>query len=106
VPGTVIKYIDTINNDTNSSLKDAKVSNPIDKNLVLVKGSEGSKVKFKTLYSIDGGKSFDEPSKLFVKDKNGKKHQATVKDYNAIEFILSEVPAHSKVDVEYKVKLK
>jgi len=106
VPGTIIKYVDTIHNDTNTSLKDAKVSNPINKNLVLVKGSESSKVKFKTLYSVDGGKSFNEPSKLFVKAKNGKKRQATVKDYNAIQFILSEVPAHSKVNVEYKVKLK
>jgi len=106
VPGTIIKYVDTINNNTNANLKNAVVSNPIDKNLVFINGSQSSKVKLITLYSIDGGKSFDEPSKLFVKDKNGKKRQATAKDYNAIQFILSDVPAHSKVDVEYKVKLK
>ena len=106
VPGTIIKYVDTISNNTDNSLKDVKVSHPIDKNLLLIKGSENSKVKFKVLYSVDGGKSFNEPSKLFVKDKNGKEHLATVKDYNALSFVLSEVPAHSKVDIEYKVKLK
>jgi len=106
VPGDIVKYVDTINNDTDKELTDVKVKNPINKNVVLVKGSEKSNAKFTTLYSIDGGKSYATADKLFIKGKDGVKKMATVKDYNALEFTVDKVPAHSKVDVEFKVKIK
>ena len=106
VPGDIVKYVDTINNNTDKELTDVKVKNPINKNVVLVKGSEKSNAKFTTLYSIDGGKNYATADKLFIKGKNGVKKIATVKDYNALEFTVNKVPAHSKVDVEFKVKIK
>jgi len=106
VPNDIIKYINTITNDKNESLANAKITNPIDPNLEFIADSAKSKAKFSAKYSVDGGKSFSEPSKLFVKDKKGKKIQAQAKHYNAIEFIVDEVPAKSKVEVSYKVKLK
>ena len=106
VPGDIVKYVNTINNDSDKELTTVKVSDPINKNVFLVKGSEKSSAKFKTLYSIDGGKSYATAGKLFIKGKNGAKKLATVKDYNALEFTVDKVPAHSKVDVEFKVKIK
>ena len=106
VPGDIVKYVNSINNDTDKELTNVKVSDPINKNVILVKGSEKSSAKFNTLYSIDGGKSYARADKLFIKGKNGIKKIATVKDYNALEFTVDKVPAHSKVDVEFKVKIK
>ena len=106
VPGTVIKYVDTISNDTDEALTDAKVSNPINKNLLFVAGSAASKAKFSVRYSVDGGKHYDLPAKLFVIGKDKKRRQAQPKDYSAILFSVDRVPPHSKVDVSFKVKLK
>lgn len=106
VPKDIVKYIDTITNNTNSDLESVKVKNSIDPNTILIKNSAKSNAKFKTLYSIDGGKTFAKASELFVKDKSGKKRLATIKDYNAIEFIVDKVPAKSKIDIEFKVKIK
>ena len=106
VPGTVIKYVDSITNDSDQPLMAARVANPIDPNLLFVAASAESKAKFAVKYSVDGGKHFDDPKNLFVKDKKGKKVQAQPKHYNAIEFVVDEVPAKSKVEVSYRVKLK
>ena len=106
IPGTVVKYVDTITNDTDEVLTDARVSNPINENLLFVEGSAASKAKFSVKYSVDGGKHYGLPAQLFVIGKDKKKHQAQAKDYNAIEFVVAQVPAHSKVDVSFKVKLK
>ncbi len=106
VPGTIIKYVDTITNDSDQPLMAARVANPIDPNLLFVAGSAASKAKFGVKYSVDGGKHYDDPQNLFVQDKKGKKVQAQPKHYTAIEFIVDEVPAKSQVEVSYKVKLK
>ena len=106
VPSDIVKYVNRITNDTDKELTNVKVSDPINKNVVLVKGSEKSSAKFTTLYSIDGGKNYTTTDKLFIKGKNGAKKLATAKDYNALEFTVDKVPAHSKVDVEFKVKIK
>jgi len=106
VPGTVVKYVNTITNDTDEALTAVKVSNPINKNLLFVEGTAASKAKFSVSYSVDGGKHYAVPSKLFVIGKDKKKHPAQAKDYNAILFSVDEVPAHSKIDVSFKVKLK
>jgi len=106
VPGTVVKYVDTITNDTDQPLKSATISNPINPNLLFIAGSAASKAKFSVKYSVDGGKHYDLPQKLFVIGKDKKKHPAQPKDYTAIQFIVDEVPAHSQVDVSFKVKLK
>ena len=79
VPGDIVKYVNSINNDTDKELTNVKVSDPINKNVILVKGSEKSSAKFNTLYSIDGGKSYARADKLFIKGKNGIKKIATVK---------------------------
>ena len=106
IPGTIVKYVDTVTNSTDEVIMDAKIANPINQNLIFVEGSASSKAKFSVTYSVDRGKSYDVPAKLFVIGKDKKKHPAQAKDYNAILFSVDEVPAQSKVDVSFKVKLK
>ena len=106
VPGDIVKYVDTIVNDSKQTLKSVKVINPIDKHLIYIAKSANSKAEYGLKFSIDGGKTFKEPSKLFITDKKGKKVLAQAKDYNALEFTVKEVPANSKVEVSFKTKLK
>ena len=106
VPKDIIKYVNTIINDSNKTLENVKVINPINKNLEYIANSAKSKVAFKVKYSVDNAKSFHEAQKLFIKDKNSKKRLAKAKEYNAIEFIVPKVLPHSKVDISYKVKIK
>ncbi len=106
VPKDTVKYIDTITNNTNKTIDNIKIRNPINKNTFLIKNSEKSNMKFTVLYSINGGKTFAPSNKLFIKNKKGKKHLANVKEYNALEFTINKIPAHSKVNIEYQVKIK
>ncbi len=107
VPGTVVKYIDTVSNDTNETLTDVAIKNPINPHLTFVAKSAKCQSGCKVLYSIDGGKSYAEPAKLRVKDpKTGKLRTALPKEYNAVEWIIAQVPAHTKTTVEFKAKLK
>jgi uncharacterized repeat protein (TIGR01451 family) len=107
VPGTVVKYVDTVSNDTNETLSDVAIKNPINPHLTFVVKSAKCESGCKVLYSIDGGKHFDVPAKLMVKNKKtGKKRLAVPKEYNAIEWVIASVPANSKTTVEFKAKLK
>ncbi len=106
VPKDIVKYVDTVTNNSNKAIENVKVTNPINKNLLLIAKSQKATTPIKVLYSIDGGKTFAPANKLYKIDKNGKKHLASVKDYNAIEFIINKIPAHSKASIEFKVKIK
>jgi uncharacterized repeat protein (TIGR01451 family) len=107
VPGTIVKYIDTVTNNTDQPMNDVAIKNPINPHLTFVAKSAKCQSGCKVLYSIDGGKSYDEPAKLRVKDKKtGKMRQAMPKEYNAVEWIIAQVPAHAKTTVEFKAKLK
>ena len=106
IPGYIVKYVDTIVNDANDALKNATVTNPIDPNLIFIADSAKSDANISIKYSVNRGKSFDTPDKLMVLGKDRKMHPAKPKDYNAISFTIDKVPAHSKVKISYKVKLK
>ena len=106
VPGYVVKYVDVIHNDSNTTLKNATVANPIDPNLLFIADSAKSDANMSVTYSVNKGKSFDTADKLMVLGTDKKMHPARPKDYNAISFTINKVPAHSKVEISYKVKLK
>jgi|GEM_PF-3462362 len=105
VPGTFIKYVDTVINDSNETLTDVKVKNRIDPNLAFVADSAVSKNKFGTKYSIDGGKHFDVAEKLYVVE-NKRKRLAKPSEYNALLFTIEKVAPHSSVDISYMTKVK
>jgi uncharacterized repeat protein (TIGR01451 family) len=107
VPGTVVKYVDTVTNNTDKPLSDVAIKNPINPHLTYVAGSATSETNATILYSIDGGKHFDAPDKLMIKDlKTGKKRIASPKEYNAIQWTIASVPPESNTTVEFRAKLK
>jgi uncharacterized repeat protein (TIGR01451 family) len=107
VPGTVVKYIDTVTNNTDKPLTNVAIKNPINPHLTYVAGSATSRTRATILYSVDGGKHFALPDKLYVKDiKTGKKRLASPKEYNAVEWVIASVPPESNTTVEFKAKLK
>jgi len=93
VPGDIIKYVDTITNDTNQTLSNIEVKNPLNSNLLLVADTmgvshirssdsnltdENTTTKYHEpvldiKYSIDGGKTYKKSSKLWIKEPSGKK---------------------------------
>jgi len=107
VPGTVVKYVDTVTNNTDKPLSDVTIKNPINPHLTYVAGSATSETNATILYSVDGGKHFDVPEKLMIKDlKTGKKRIASPKEYNAIQWTIASVPPESNTTVEFRAKLK
>jgi len=106
VPGTVVKYVDTVTNHTDQPLKGVAIKNPINKHLAYVAETATSETKATITFSVDGGKHFDRPSKLYVVNKKGKKHLAQPKEYNAIRWVIDTVPANGNVTVAFKAKLK
>ena len=106
VPGTIVRYIDTVTNHTDQAMNNVAVKNPINPHLTYLAKSAKCETGCTVRYSVDGGKHFDVPAKLFVTDKKGKKHLAQPKHYNAVEWIIVTVPAGKSVQVEFKAKLK
>jgi len=106
VPGTVVRYVDTIHNSSADPLSTVAIKNPINEHLTYMADSAKAESNATITYSVDGGKHFATPSKLFVTDKKGKKHRAQPKQYNAIQWVIAEVPAKGTVKVEFKAKLK
>ncbi len=104
VPGNIIKYVDTIKNESNITIENISVKHKIDKHLIFINNSIKSKEKIDTLFSLDG-KNFFKAKDLYI-EKNGKKYLATPKDYRAIKFNIKKLNPNSKTEIEYKVKIK
>ena len=106
VPGTVVRYVDTVSNHTDKAMEGLAIKNPINPHLIYVAGSATSETNATITYSVDGGKHFDVPEKLYVTGLNKKKHRAQPKEYNAIQWTIASVPAQSETTVAFKAKLK
>jgi len=105
VPGSIIKYVATINNSSKEVVKDASINAKIDKNLLYIPNSIESALKYSVEFSIDG-KKFADAKDLKVTGKDGKKYTAKASDYRAIKFNIASIPAESNNTISYKVKVK
>ena len=105
IPGTILKYIDTVVNTTDDNITDINISNPINKNLVYIDSSADSELNSTILYSIDGGKSYDIPDNLKVGEGDDER-KAYPEEYNAILWSIEEIPHDSNCSLWFKVKLK
>jgi hypothetical protein len=107
VPGTIIKYIDTVSNHTKKPLANLAIKNPINPHLIYVAKSASSETNATILFSVDGGKHFDVPKKLMIRDlKSGKKRLARPREYNAIQWTIASIPPESNTTVAFRAKLK
>lgn len=87
VPGTEVIYTITATNVGKESANKVVITDPIPVNTTYVEGSvfgSGTKITF----SIDGGKSYDLPENLKVKNAAGELRPARVENYTHIRWVL------------------
>jgi len=105
LPGDVIKYSNHYTNTGSKPAENAVITNPVPNNTTYVDGSafgDGAEITF----SIDKGKTFDSPGKLFKTEK-GKKRNALAGEYTHIRWLIkSAIPPGKQGDVGFKVKIK
>ena len=105
VPNTIVKYVDTVINHTDDPIKGVAIKNPINEHLAYVADTATCETNATITFSVDSGKHFAQPDKLYVVNKKGKKHLAQPKEYNAIQWVIDTVPAKGSVKVSFKAKL-
>jgi uncharacterized repeat protein (TIGR01451 family) len=106
VPGDVVRYVNTVLNRSDKPIEKVRVTNPVNPHLSYVAKSARCSGKCAIRYSIDGGKHFDTPEHLYIKDKKGKKRLASPKEYNAIEWVIDRIEPGKSVETEFKARLK
>ncbi len=106
VPGSVVVFTNNYTNMTKDSISDIVITNPVPNHVVYVGQSasgEGTDIDF----SVDQGKSYGKPNKLFVKNAKGKKVMATEVDYTHIRWIVRrDIDPHKGGFVSFKGKIK
>ena len=103
IPGTIVKYINTIANGSDDNITEVNVTNIINPNLIYLVDSAVSELNATILYSVDNGKSYDEPDNLKTGDDN---HTALPEEYNGVLWSVDEIPHDTNCSVSFRVKLK
>jgi len=108
LPGDVLVYTLTYKNVGDEAAKDIKVNNPIPKDTAYVLDSAygpGAKITF----SVDGGKTFNEPSLLrYEVDVKGKaeKREASPEQYTDIRWAVEEVGVGKSGVASFRVRVQ
>jgi len=107
VPGSVVMYKNRLKNKGKSVAQNLTVVNAVPEHMEYLKGSARCKSQCDITYSVDGGKTFDTPKKLFVKDKRTKKmRRAQASEYTTIKWVVAKLKSGKKTTVEYKARLQ
>ena len=107
IPGSVILYVNSIANKNTQAAENLTVVNAVPKHMKYIKGTAKCKNKCTITYSVDGGKTFNKPKKLFVKDKKTKKRRyAKASEYTTIKWVVSTLGAGKKTAVQYRARLQ
>lgn len=106
VPGDVVTFVITYRNIGKADVSDIVIQNPIPREMMYRHASAVGEAADIT-FSVDGGKSFDLPEKLYVKDKNGATKQANVEDYTDVRWVVRKTLKPGETGtVTYKALLK
>lgn len=105
VPGTLIRYVNALENLGNQKAEKLVVKNPIPKNMVYVSNSASCQTACALAYSVDGGKSYKKAENLYV-GTGEKRHLAEASEYTDIKWVLDALAATSQSSVEYQARLK
>ena len=105
VPGTVIRYVNTLNNSGNKPASTLVVSNPIPKNMEYVSDSAVCSSSCSVSYSIDGGINYGQAEELYI-GVGEERHLAKASEYTDIRWVVDSLDAGLQSSVEYKARLK
>lgn len=104
IPGTKIRYVDTISSNGTQAAQNLVITNPVPMYMLYVGGSAKCTGSCNITYSLDG-KVFDVPAKLFVTEK-GKKRVAKATEYKAIRWALPTLGAKQSISVHFDATLE
>lgn len=105
VPGTMVRYLNTLENSGSQIATKLLVKNPIPENMEYVANSAACKGTCSLSYSVDGGKSFKSPSELYV-GVGEERHLAKASEYTDISWVVDSLASNTQSFVEYKARLK
>jgi len=105
LPGDILFYTIRYNNSGDESARSVQLDNPIPTGTTYIDNSawgDNADISF----SIDGGKSFKKPANLtyqITREGKQENRQAIPEQYNAIRWVISEIPAGSKGTTGFSV---
>lgn len=106
LPGTEVIFMTYYHNTSNDVAENAVITNPVPEHMIYTKGSargQGARITF----SVDGGTTYDLPTKLFVYDASGRKFPARPQDYTHIRWSFGEpLPPGAKGEVSFRAILQ
>ena len=110
-PGDVISQVVSIQNTSPKSMRDVPVQLPVPKNTMYLAPEKGLD-SARTLYSIDGGKTFAAAplKKTITVTENGKSVQKEVevepREYNAVRWIVAELAPGKTLKLGYRIQVQ
>jgi len=105
VPGTVIRYVNSLENAGAKTATKLVINNPIPENMEYVANSAACASECTLSYSVDGGKSYKQPSELYL-GVGKERHLAKASEYTDIRWVVDSLGSNSQSSVEYKARLK
>jgi len=105
VPGTVIRYVNSLENSGDKAATKLVVNNPVPENMEYVANSASCAGTCLISYSVDGGEHYGQAEALYV-GVGQERHLAKASEYTNIRWVLESLDARSKSSVEYKARLK
>jgi len=106
VPGSEVIFTTTYQNVSKEKAEKAIITNPVPEHMIYSENSARGGATQIT-FSIDNGKSFNIPAKLYVFDAAGRKFPARPKDYTHIRWEISNpLPSGAKGAVSFRAILK
>lgn len=104
-PGETIQSTIYYKNSGSEVAEDVVIQNRVPDSTIYISGSakgSGSVITF----SVDGGKSFNKPSKLKIRGPDGKKRKAEPKDYTHIKWVVSRAEPGKEGHVLFRAKIE
>ena len=106
VPGTEVIFSQHYENISGESAENAVITNPIPEHMVYQQASAQG-MDTRITFSVDNGKSYNIPAKLFVFDAAGRKFPARPKDYTHIRWTFERpLPSGAKGTVSFRAILE
>ena len=105
VPGTIVRYVNTLENSGSQEASNLVIKNPIPENMEYVADSTACQSTCHLSYSIDGGKTFKNPSELYI-TMGEERHLAKASEYTDIMWVVDFLEPNAQSFVRYEARLK
>jgi len=106
LPGNEVIFTTYYENTSEEVAENAMITNPVPEHMIYTENSargKGTRITF----SVDGGKTYDTPAKLFIYDASGRKFPARAQDYTHIRWSFGDpLQPGAKGEVSFRAILR